>query len=410
MGCSASKSLQQQVVITTTQGKSFAAATSIVEKVENDQTIGTIVADTRIKPTNGIEATPPVALATDLSDATADCGLEDTDICHVVPSLKKEVVPSIQGKKVEGPITKAVAFEIPLDEDPKMIRQDDSAASLSASRPSLPKLSIDVAAKLANTEARWKDIEQAREVKRAAHRRTKPSLSSSQNHPTHPPDENPIALKQRLLEKEAHAAQNRLREIEKLQSKLARQEERARRVLARKRMLERSSGGGSSGANAAAGALAAASGGGGAAGTTGGFVAGGWWGSAASSQEHLRMSWGGGEEVDAGLGVGGGLFGAAVAAAAAAAAGGNGPFDPTAGLGPATVGTAPAVKASAAAAAAAAAAKAEFSLKMAMHAAKILEDADSGKGSSRSGSGRSVGIVDVGDVVSQDTGNVVEIV
>ncbi|KAI8855323.1 hypothetical protein BC829DRAFT_378595 [Chytridium lagenaria] len=49
----------------------------------------------------------------------------------------------------------------------------------------------------------------------------------------------PEILKQRLIEKEAAASENRAREISRMQSKLARQDEHARRVLQRKRALGR---------------------------------------------------------------------------------------------------------------------------------------------------------------------------
>lgn len=48
-----------------------------------------------------------------------------------------------------------------------------------------------------------------------------------------------ILLRKRLLEKEAQVAANRAKEIEKMQAKLARQEEHARRVQERKRAMEK---------------------------------------------------------------------------------------------------------------------------------------------------------------------------
>jgi hypothetical protein len=64
----------------------------------------------------------------------------------------------------------------------------------------------------------------------------KPTLSSSKD-----VTQDPMLLKKKLLEKEAQAAKNRLREIEKLQSKLAKQEERAKKVQERKKQLGRGS-------------------------------------------------------------------------------------------------------------------------------------------------------------------------
>ncbi|KAI8848391.1 hypothetical protein BC829DRAFT_443889 [Chytridium lagenaria] len=102
---------------------------------------------------------------------------------------------------------------------------------------SLPKLALsehDLQAKLANTEARWKDLEEA-QAERRNHRRRgpKPTLTHTKK------EVDPETLKRRLLEKEALASTNRAREITKLQTKLARQDEHLRRVQERKRALGR---------------------------------------------------------------------------------------------------------------------------------------------------------------------------
>ena len=142
---------------------------------------------------------------------------------------------------------------------------------------------------------------QAKKTRRKGH---KPELTTSIK-PSN--SYNPNLLKQKLLEKEAQAAQNRAREIEKLQSKLARQDEHAKRVQQRKRALGR------------------------------------------LSNEDLNLSWGGEDA--------GGLLDAVIAAS---------------------------------------------------NKSKGLSDVDSGKGSStnnsRSGSGRSLGALDIGDtpiIISQ---------
>ncbi|KAJ3280642.1 hypothetical protein HDU76_009122 [Blyttiomyces sp. JEL0837] len=163
-------------------------------------------------------------------------GKDDNGVVKA-PTLSRTVVPSIPSEL----ISKAVAFEIPLDEDLKSRPQDDDNGGSSNIRVSLPKLALsqqDIAEKLANTEARWKHLEQARESRKQRKRGDKPELTPHK--PTlRATTADPVALKRRLLEKEAQATQNRLREIEKLQLKLARQEEHARRVKDRKRAMGR---------------------------------------------------------------------------------------------------------------------------------------------------------------------------
>ncbi|KAJ3212937.1 hypothetical protein HDU82_003420 [Entophlyctis luteolus] len=168
---------------------------------------------------------------------------------------------------------KAVTFEIPLDEE--LFKPTAAAIAVqTSSRPtpnstlaeavgalngaklSLPKLDLserDILAKLANTEERWKDLERAKQE--SHHRRktrvAKPKLSSQPHSkpPKHSADaENhvlsisvleadSILLKQRLLEKEARAANRRARELSKLQAKLAKQDEHAKLVQERKKKL-----------------------------------------------------------------------------------------------------------------------------------------------------------------------------
>ncbi|KAJ3245484.1 hypothetical protein HK104_007955, partial [Borealophlyctis nickersoniae] len=164
-----------------------------------------------------------------------------------------------------------VAFEIPLDDDflshPKKQASTTEVriASGGGSHPTLPgstieaksppasaklpKLALsesDIKAKLANTEARWKDLENELATRRSTSslrsRRSKPKLTTTTitTTTTSPTDQDETTtLKQRLLEKDAQAAQNRAKELSKLQAKLARQEERAKRVLERKRAMGR---------------------------------------------------------------------------------------------------------------------------------------------------------------------------
>ncbi|KAJ3332614.1 hypothetical protein HDU76_013656 [Blyttiomyces sp. JEL0837] len=163
-------------------------------------------------------------------------GVRDDSKMMKVPSLSRTVVPSIPS---DAQFSKAVAFEIPLDEELKSRPHQLESTTTGNVRGSLPKLALsqqDIAEKLANTEARWKDLEQARESRKQRRRGDKPELTSPAKRAS---TADPAALKRRLLEKEAHAAQNRLREIEKLQSKLAKQEEHAKRVKDRKKALGR---------------------------------------------------------------------------------------------------------------------------------------------------------------------------
>ncbi|KAJ3261542.1 hypothetical protein HK103_005380 [Boothiomyces macroporosus] len=163
-----------------------------------------------------------------------------TDSSQGSDVLSKRVIPSIPINTVG----QSVAFEIPLDELTESIKP---AKTLSQSaKLSLPKLTIsenDIKAKLANTEARWKvgndldnllygDLADQQETKKRR-RGDKPKLKSRKEKDP----EDLAALKLRLLEKEQAAKINRDREISKLQLKLARQEEHARKVLERKKAL-----------------------------------------------------------------------------------------------------------------------------------------------------------------------------
>ncbi|KAJ3323935.1 hypothetical protein HDV06_000911 [Boothiomyces sp. JEL0866] len=164
-----------------------------------------------------------------------------TDSTRGSDVLSKRVIPSIPINTVG----QSVAFEIPLDELTESKKPAKPTLSQSA-KLSLPKLLIsdnDIKAKLANTEARWKvgndldnllygDLADQQETKKRR-RGDKPKLKSRKEKEP----EDLAALKLRLLEKEQAAKINRDREISKLQLKLARQEEHARKVLERKKAL-----------------------------------------------------------------------------------------------------------------------------------------------------------------------------
>ncbi|KAJ1561630.1 hypothetical protein HK405_003328 [Cladochytrium tenue] len=292
MGCGASKSLQEQAVVPTTKpgdaqgaavvqangsGSAGGTASASSPSPSSERADGGGAGDAAASGAGADPASGPLggtnASAGDGGEAAggeSPKGGEPSD-SEVVPGgpssetalkdpsagLARAVVPSIQqASPSSGTVSRAVAFEIPLDES----ASTKAAEPNPAVRAGLPKLGIDVAAKLANAEARWKDLDEAQETRRTAAsqggRRAKPSLTSSQTHQA-AADEDPLALRRRLLEKEAHAAQNRLREIEKLQAKLARQEDRSRRVLQRKRLLEAAAAAASTGAGVDTDAVAA---------------------------------------------------------------------------------------------------------------------------------------------------------
>lgn len=128
---------------------------------------------------------------------------------------EKEILPGIKGKESKA----AVCFEIPLE--------DLSCNTLnSLSKNSLPKLTEDVSSKLANTEERWKELENKKSIRKKG---DKPILSSSKK--------DAADLAKKLEEKENQAAMNRIKEKEKLAKKIAAQEQRARLVLERKKQI-----------------------------------------------------------------------------------------------------------------------------------------------------------------------------
>ncbi|KAJ3167497.1 hypothetical protein HDU87_001518 [Geranomyces variabilis] len=176
----------------------------------------------------------------------------------------------VYSKAAEGPL-KPVAFEIPLGETLFTAPSWKQSADVKLSTSTVPKLpslqgltSDAIAAKLANADRRWKDLDDHEIARKKSTRRrraagAKPELSSSSRPKTRGgsrPDNNNISsstaiaasaadpetddqLKLRLLEKEAHAERNRKKELEKLTAKLRRMDQHVRSVQERKRVLER---------------------------------------------------------------------------------------------------------------------------------------------------------------------------
>jgi len=115
---------------------------------------------------------------------------------------------------------KSISFEIPLDESMicKTVRP--------SFKGSLPKLHItqdELNRKIGNVDSKWKDM----------------NITKNGYKKKGPVDEERLkALKKRLLEKEAEAALNRQRELDKLKAKLEKAQKHALKVQERKRKLE----------------------------------------------------------------------------------------------------------------------------------------------------------------------------
>ncbi|OUM61835.1 hypothetical protein PIROE2DRAFT_62257, partial [Piromyces sp. E2] len=115
---------------------------------------------------------------------------------------------------------KSISFEIPLDESMicKTVRP--------SFKGSLPKLHIsqdELKRKIGNVDSKWKDM----------------NVTKNGYKKKGPVDEERLkALKKRLLEKEAEAAMNRQRELDKLKAKLEKAQKHALKVQERKRKLE----------------------------------------------------------------------------------------------------------------------------------------------------------------------------
>ncbi|ORX75673.1 hypothetical protein BCR32DRAFT_249379 [Anaeromyces robustus] len=125
-------------------------------------------------------------------------------------------LPAIEQKTT----LKSISFEIPLDESMicKTVRP--------SFKGSLPKLHIsqdEIKRKIGNVDSKWRDI----------------NVTKNGYKKKGPVDEEKLkALKKRLLEKEAEAAMNRQRELDKLKAKLEKAQKHALKVQERKRKLE----------------------------------------------------------------------------------------------------------------------------------------------------------------------------
>ncbi|KAG4091075.1 hypothetical protein H8356DRAFT_610764 [Neocallimastix lanati (nom. inval.)] len=125
-------------------------------------------------------------------------------------------LPAIETKTT----LRSISFEIPLDDSMicKTIRP--------SFKGSLPKLHIsqdEIKRKIGNVDSKWRDI----------------NVTKNGYKKKGPVDEEKLkALKKRLLEKEAEAALNRQRELDKLKAKLEKAQKHALKVQERKRKLE----------------------------------------------------------------------------------------------------------------------------------------------------------------------------
>ncbi|KAJ3069449.1 hypothetical protein HDU98_007478 [Podochytrium sp. JEL0797] len=284
MGCGASKNTEESTVVPTT----LPAAPPTVAKVLETPAAAP-VENTPVSPPEISEPPPQeTPLVPEEKPEQVVLSVEVVEVSRIEQvtkdeniernsgsALSRSIVPSIpvaDAPLMRPTTAKPVAFEIPLDDDlfqPTAVAIAAAVAagvvaSSNASTPlagdaivaapaesanstklSLPKLALserDILAKLANTEERWKDLERAKQDAHHRKRRTKPSLTSQ--HVSAESGENPgtevedpLVLKNRLLEKEARAASRRARELLKLQTKLAKQEEHAKQVQERKKKL-----------------------------------------------------------------------------------------------------------------------------------------------------------------------------
>ncbi|KAJ3236465.1 hypothetical protein HDU81_010760 [Chytriomyces hyalinus] len=278
MGCGASKSAHADIVQTTLPApkpSSFdpvAAAAKEASPVTTTAVIGSAEHLLALEEASIAQGAPIIEVRVPEVAARSEAEAKAS-------ALSKAVVPSIpvsESQAVLKTAHKPVAFEIPLDDDLfKPVQPQVPTSAVTASPPlagdcvvaapaegsagtsatgsanstklSLPKLDLsnrDIMAKLANTEERWKDLER-QEIRRK--RKSKPSLTSASQTAlgangrpmTAAESTDPAELKQRLLDKEARAAARRARELLKLQTKLAKQEEHARQVQERKKKLGR---------------------------------------------------------------------------------------------------------------------------------------------------------------------------
>ncbi|KAJ1341659.1 hypothetical protein BSLG_003771 [Batrachochytrium salamandrivorans] len=248
MGCGASK-LPADATVRTTIAEEPSA--KVVEAASNStSTTAGILKKTVVTPypesnnTAVVSGTPDVHSTPLLLSSRVHASPVTT--ADTVP-LSRPVIPSIPSDTIKAvTISAAVAFEIPLDELDKAPRkplknpEESSQVSTKLFLPKLHLSSRDLQGKLADTEARWKvrdgldrllgvDLDQECDTRRRR-RGDMPQLVNRK-------EADPEALKRRMREREIAATLNRQREIEKLQAKLARQEQHIRRVQERKKAM-----------------------------------------------------------------------------------------------------------------------------------------------------------------------------
>ncbi|XJO75352.1 hypothetical protein BDV3_006046 [Batrachochytrium dendrobatidis] len=219
MGCGASKVHEESVVKTTIASSSLPVASAPLPAQNQYASKARVNSAETGQKCTSIKLTAPAELV------------------YAVAPLSKPVIPSIPSENIKVDVIKIapVAFEIPLDDlarAPKKTLSHSDEPAPASSKLSLPKLYMspkDLQDKLANTEARWKDLDNESDTRRRK-RGDMPQLISHK-------ESDPDVLKRRIKEREIAAALNRQREIEKLQAKLARQEQHARRVQERKRAM-----------------------------------------------------------------------------------------------------------------------------------------------------------------------------
>ncbi|KAH6585142.1 hypothetical protein BASA61_007065 [Batrachochytrium salamandrivorans] len=248
MGCGASK-LPADATVRTTIAEEPSA--KVVEAASNStSTTAGILKKTVVTPypesnnTAVVSGTPDVHSTPLLLSSRVHASPVTT--ADTVP-LSRPVIPSIPSDTIKAvTISAAVAFEIPLDEldkAPRKSLKNPEESSQVSTKLFLPKLHLsskDLQGKLADTEARWKvrdgldrllgvDLDQECDTRRRR-RGDMPQLVNRK-------EADPEALKRRMREREIAATLNRQREIEKLQAKLARQEQHIRRVQERKKAM-----------------------------------------------------------------------------------------------------------------------------------------------------------------------------
>ncbi|KAJ3199696.1 hypothetical protein HK099_003046, partial [Clydaea vesicula] len=222
-------------------------------KVNNTVSPETSPAATNIT-TSKTNSNEMVELANKFEDTTNSITLMDRPVIPSIPNSAAQLkVSSTPAGPIASQKPKPVAFEIPIDVEffepvkEETLNKNNTDKNNSKEvvsniiKVSLPKLNItpvELQSKLANTEEKWKDMEKKLAYKKDLKKKThheKPVLTRKSK------KLGSTELKEKLLLKEAQATKNRIKEMEKLQAKLQKQEEHAKQVLERKKALGRSS-------------------------------------------------------------------------------------------------------------------------------------------------------------------------